>query len=61
MLLTWIEVKCGDSSRMREKDKTAYRRGAAVMAYRSPSGGLQDVRSRRSWDRGVAFLAFVPL
>jgi len=26
MLITWIEVKCGDSSRIREKDKTAHRR-----------------------------------
>jgi len=25
MLITLIEVKCGDSSRMREKDKTAHR------------------------------------
>ena len=25
MLITLIEVKCGDSSRIREKDKTAHR------------------------------------
>jgi len=42
--ITLIEVKCGDSSRIREKDKTAHRtRSAAVLDYLSPYGGQQDV------------------
>lgn len=44
VLLTYlIVVKGGDSSGKSETDEISQRRGAKVIAHRSPHGGQQDV------------------